>query len=399
MCDQRGDGVRVPKGFPQVILGITVNTMMKNIGGSGGASAENKRSHIRKSYFPIIVTVGSFVISLAVAEVAYRIFSPSFSSKGVIPAYLGRYDPKLGWAYKPNACGISRATFKRVEYCFNSKGLRDQEIPYEGAPDEFRIVLLGDSRTVGFGVPIERHFSRIMEGYFRKVQVINMGIAGFGVDQMVLYYENEGYKYSPDLVVMYVPYSAAFRHMYRQMGGNPDGEEKPQFVMDGEELRLVNYPVARLRRGFSIHRFLRKNFGLYFFVTNRFGGQEASTGNARPSKEFMDKAHSLAARIIQRLNRRVTETGATLVVLNQVLALHKQLLRAGIPAHFIAPAMESGHTILNSKDLHPDEAGNGILAWELTRYLLQNGLIPEQHLLNTPMWRYFLEHQLHVATP
>jgi hypothetical protein len=72
----------------------------------------------------------------------------------------------LGWSLRPFSHGTSNRTGYDIEYRINSKGLRDEETTYEKPEGSFRIVLLGDSRTFGFGVPIEKHFSTLLEGYF-----------------------------------------------------------------------------------------------------------------------------------------------------------------------------------------------------------------------------------------
>ncbi len=68
-----------------------------------------------------------------------------------------------------------------VEYRINSKGLRDNETTYDKPEGVFRIVVIGDSNTFGVGVPIEKHFTRLLEGYFRDLEVINLGVGGFGM--------------------------------------------------------------------------------------------------------------------------------------------------------------------------------------------------------------------------
>jgi hypothetical protein len=93
---------------------------------------------------------------------------------------------RVGWTGVPNASATSSATGTKVQYAINSKGLRDDETDYTKPPGTPRIVLHGDTRTFGYGVPIAQHFSKLLEGYFRAVEVINMGVSGDGVDQELL---------------------------------------------------------------------------------------------------------------------------------------------------------------------------------------------------------------------
>ena len=111
----------------------------------------------------------------------------------VVPTTVGRFDPQLGWALEPNAVGTSRRTGEVVTYKINSHGIRDKEIPYAKPPGEYRIVMLGDSRTFGFGNNVSDHFTSLLEGYLKNVEVVNMGVSGYGIDQSLLFFRSEGH--------------------------------------------------------------------------------------------------------------------------------------------------------------------------------------------------------------
>ena len=126
-----------------------------------------------------------------------------------------------------------------MEYRINARGLRDDELGYIKAPGQFRIVVAGDSNTFGLGVPIEKHYTRLMEGYFQSVAVINLGVDGYGLDQSLLRLRQEGFKYRPDLVLLFLPHYANHRHMHPSRFGL----EKPRFSLAGNgELKLENVP-------------------------------------------------------------------------------------------------------------------------------------------------------------
>jgi lysophospholipase L1-like esterase len=66
--------------------------------------------------------------------------------------------------------------------------------------------MLGDSLTVGWGVPVEQTFSKRIEKLFAadgvNAEVINTGVGNYNTIQEVEYFVTEGFKYRPDVVVL-----------------------------------------------------------------------------------------------------------------------------------------------------------------------------------------------------
>ena len=154
----------------------------------------------RKKILLILVIIIATALFL---EGATRVFlGDKLPNELVVPTEIGQFDERLGWSKIPNSRATSKRTGYEIEYLINSKGLRDSETTYEKPEGTFRIVLVGDSHTFGYGVPIEKHYSTLLEGYFKDVEVINMGVDGYGVDQELIYLQFEGFKYEPDLVLV-----------------------------------------------------------------------------------------------------------------------------------------------------------------------------------------------------
>jgi hypothetical protein len=161
-------------------------------------------------------------------------------------AEYGTYDPLLGWSKKPRA----HVTFRRYEYAtdiaINSHGLRDVERDYEKRDGCFRVLALGDSYVEGFTVPFDKTVGQVLErGLDRPgcpVEVVNGGTTGYSTDQEDLFYENEGYRYSPDVVLLFFYYNDILANGMQQVLG---GIYKPIFVFDGPGVRLYKTPVQR----------------------------------------------------------------------------------------------------------------------------------------------------------
>ncbi len=215
---------------------------------------------VRRISVNILLLVLGLLVGLVTAEgilhlapqAAQRIHD-YFLYKGTARTpWMNTANELVGWAFLPN----SRYTFARkneyeVENQINSKGLRDREIPYKKERDTFRILLLGDSFSAARQVPLRFTWHKIIErklnerpGVHKKVEIINSGVPGYGTTQELLYYRYEGYKYNPDLVLIEV-FHNDISDLYPRPLQERRNEEKPYFVLNGEQLELKNFPYRR----------------------------------------------------------------------------------------------------------------------------------------------------------
>jgi lysophospholipase L1-like esterase len=91
----------------------------------------------------------------------------------------------------------------------NSHGLRGAETSYEKPSDTFRILNLGDSIVMGWGVHEENTYGQRLESLLNdgsdsdfNFEVINAGVPGWSLDNALSYLQAEGLKYGPDLLVL-----------------------------------------------------------------------------------------------------------------------------------------------------------------------------------------------------
>jgi lysophospholipase L1-like esterase len=97
-----------------------------------------------------------------------------------------------------------------VPFSINSRGFRDQEYSEEKPADVFRIVMLGDSTTVGWGVPADQTVAKIMERRLNqsrvpgchRFEVINAGVGNYGTVQEYNHYLTYDRAFHPDLVIL-----------------------------------------------------------------------------------------------------------------------------------------------------------------------------------------------------
>lgn len=137
------------------------------------------------------------VCGLVGAELAARLASSLFRQR------VMTYDAVVGWRPIPNSEVIEDAGYGSYHVAINSKGLRDSEHEFEKAEGIYRVVVLGDSITFGYGgVEQSELFTEILEDRLAAVEFINLGVPGFSTDQEYHYLKEHGLKYDPDLVLL-----------------------------------------------------------------------------------------------------------------------------------------------------------------------------------------------------
>ncbi len=184
-------------------------------------------------------------VSLVLAEMVLRVMHPA--KEPVSEESFYRHDPRLGWWKIPSQKGwIFHDEFEVFEE-INSQGIRGPEYAFEKPVNEFRILILGDSFSEGYTVGFEKLFSERLKDSLnrrrdgRSYQVINAGTRAYSTDQELLFFESEGKKYSPNLVVLMfcendVWYNTQLKYLHYY---------KPLFRLKDGELRLTNVPVPQ----------------------------------------------------------------------------------------------------------------------------------------------------------
>jgi len=149
-----------------------------------------------------ILLVISFCFALLISELALRILNVEYPL-----IYMG--DRDRGGALAPGVAGWIRAEGESfVE--INSEGLRDREHSGTKPDGVYRIAVLGDSyaeavhvdMTDTFWSRLERNLSKCPIFADHQVEVINLGVSGYGTAQELITLRRHAWKYSPDLVLL-----------------------------------------------------------------------------------------------------------------------------------------------------------------------------------------------------
>jgi lysophospholipase L1-like esterase len=329
-----------------------------------------------------------------------------------------QYDPLLGWSKMPGAEGSFVGYEYQAHVQINSQGLRDDEVPYQKPPGEYRILALGDSFTVELEVEKEQVWTEVLEELLsakRAAQVINAGTRGYGSDQEYLFLREGGLKYSPDLVLVAFFVNDVLSNRLDQEEGRKYA--KPRFVLRDGQLHLTNVPPPQPSANplKSLSKLLERSY-LYRFASEML--EKSSPGelpeycqvyqtNYTPEWE---EAWKVTEAILVEMQRLAERAGAQLFVCylpeqNQVsdsqwnqIALYgggassydrerpNHLLgelcaRHGIPYLDLTPAFRQhiaagGPYPYFPVDAHFNVEGNRLAAQLIYEYLVEQGLFP-----------------------
>jgi lysophospholipase L1-like esterase len=122
---------------------------------------------------------------------------------------LHRFRPDLPWLFelRPGAEGrISEqgAAFYRI----NADGLRDSVYARPKPEGVFRVIVMGDSVSFGYGVEEAEAYPQVLEELLSelvpdsRIEVVNLGVGGYNAYNEAQLLEGVGQSYEPDLVLV-----------------------------------------------------------------------------------------------------------------------------------------------------------------------------------------------------
>jgi len=315
-----------------------------------------------------------------------------------------RYDAELGWVNEPNLRDPDLYAPGR-SFTSNAQGFRNAaDTPVQVPAGKLRVICCGDSFTLGYGVGDADSWPAQLERIDARLEAINMGQGGYGVDQAWLWYRRDGLPLDQQLVLFAFigdDFERARRATFR-------GYAKPLLRAVDGRIEIANVPVPASSLRFPLWTQNAPIAGeLRVVQLARRLLRKLGAGRARSAPELSEpQARDLALAIFRDLERATRERGARLALVllphldsRQPDALHGipgyvgealDLARAdGIAVIDLQPAFEAlapaarrelfigeGELPLPGAKGHYNARGNAFAAEAIHAELLERGLLP-----------------------
>lgn len=268
-------------------------------------SADLGRSDMKNSIQLRLGGLALALVSLALAALGAELVWRHLRARHYGPTtnsdYV-RYDPLLGWAYRPNARARHAKLSFDVALRFDADGRRRGEACVNGPrPERPTVAFVGDSFTFGYGVEMDAAYPCLL-GERLDLGVINLGVAGYATDQEFLVLERF---LSADTPVDVVVLGFVRNDVAETLAGVAYGRPKPRVtVTDGEvEISPASDRALPLDGRSTLFLSLR-------YFTGRLFSTPATAEQTRAGR-------ALVVRLIEEMAARTAARGAVLVVVTE----------------------------------------------------------------------------------
>lgn len=342
---------------------------------------------IRGLIVNLSLVILSLVVAVGLSEVYFRIFSP----QPIVPRYVetGEFGIRKNIGHVRGRMIVPEYEH---EFSTNSHGFRGTaEYAVMKPRGVYRVLVLGDSTTLGHGVGDNDTFSFLLEQKLSntgRTEVINMGVSGFGTAEELIQLRNVGLQYAPDLVILGYfpndPYNNAVSKLFKILNGQLVQDQAAfvpaLYIRD----HLYNIPGwSFLCQHSHVVNFLR-NVASGFFQ-RRLGGQE---GMASTTPDQLTAEESeLTAALINEVASETTRHGAKFILLNIPVAVNGDTID-NLPRHLIngpdsvlnidvGKEVYAGYStddLSYAKDSHPKPLAHQLIANYLAGYIKKHVL-------------------------
>jgi len=151
------------------------------------------------------------------------------------------YDPELGWVNRPKVSlpdlyGPGASLHTNAQ---RFRGARD--VTRVAPPGRVRAICSGDSFALGYGVDDDATWCHQLEALEPRLETVNMGQGGYGIDQSYLWFRRDGAALEHSVHL----FTFIFEDFARMGATSFFGYGKPRLRLDGDVLAVDNVPVPR----------------------------------------------------------------------------------------------------------------------------------------------------------
>jgi len=158
--------------------------------------SDTHRSLARRWLRPLVACAATLG-TLLVLELGARVYANATNqARGMT------FDAELGWRPLPHVTKIGGVWGVKRPAQSNAHGWRDAERTFEKPAGTTRVVAIGDSYTFGVAVDDGERFTDLLQDREHHLEVVNLGVAGYGTDQQLRVLELEAARYQPDIVLL-----------------------------------------------------------------------------------------------------------------------------------------------------------------------------------------------------
>jgi hypothetical protein len=321
---------------------------------------------------------------LIVGQEAFKV------SRGIAGQRHTEYDAELGWVNIPNVT-ISDLYGPGAYLRTNSRGFRNNTEFGRAIPQgKVRAICSGDSFTLGYGVSNDDTWCQGLANIDPRLETVNMGQGGYGIDQAYLWYQRDGVVLDHDIHL----FAFIGSDLRRMEAGEFDGYPKPMLALEGGRLVTRGIPVPRIGARVRLKRRLLELYDLRSVILLKelffTRGSVPTQGSAGGQRTLL-----IAAEVLKRLQQVNRVKTSTLVVvflptfesypsgvLAAVESLHQEAVRAGILWIDLTPDfraltqaeledlfIQPGQVAYPGAVGHYNAAGNRFVAQRLYHYL------------------------------
>jgi len=249
----------------------------------------------------VVINVIAFVLILSLLEGAASLLFTVVRihrATGLKEQFHSTHDPTIGWVGLPNVRlpdlygpGISLHT--------NAQAFRgDHDVTRAVPAGKIRVICSGDSFTLGYGVSDSETWCHRLSVLDPRLETVNMGQGGYGIDQAYLWYKRAGLPLDHQLHL----FAFITDDFLRMQFDDFVGYGKPLLGVRGDSIAVLNAPVpkrSRLGRWWLAKGHMMMNLNIVQLANRVFGDPPELRFNAARN----DSAQTVVARIFQDLAR------------------------------------------------------------------------------------------------